>query len=254
MPIANQEKLDKLKSILEMLDTNLSRAEFVESFKNIVNLVLKVEKELAEKNNKTIAELKSIFEELKDNLESTTNSELSRVINELKEFSAKIEKDQKIALDFIKDKVKNLKGKDGYTPVKGKDYFDGKNGKDGSPDTPDQILDKISGLLEIKEIKGLVEALEELKKIREERRIFGGGFNKMAMDIHILDPYTPTGTIDGANCDFVLTKAPNPSSSLKVWRGGALMSLTGDYTLSGKTLTFLIAPAVGEIIKCEHRI
>ena len=76
----------------------------------------------------------------------------------------------------------------------------------------------------------------------------------MAMDYRILDPYTPTGTINGSNTDFILAKAPNPATSLKVYRGGALQSLTEDYTLSSKTITFLIAPVVGEILKVEHRV
>jgi Collagen triple helix repeat (20 copies) len=54
-------------------------------------------------------------------------------------------------------------GKDGYTPIKGKDYFDGKDGnpgKDGGPDTPKQIVQKLESLkdndrLDAKAIKGL---------------------------------------------------------------------------------------------------
>lgn len=53
-------------------------------------------------------------------------------------------------------------GEDGYTPVKGKDYFDGMNGKDGSPDTPDQIIEKVntSSLIIKKErVEGLVDTI-----------------------------------------------------------------------------------------------
>ena len=126
-------------------------------------------------------------------------------------------------------------------------------------DAPERLRDKLESLkggerLNKDAIDGLTEELEGLRKIREERRLFGGGFSKMAMDSRILDPYTPGGTVNGTNTDFTLTKAPNPTASLKVWRGGALQSLTEDYTLSGKTITFLTAPVVGEILKCEHRI
>ena len=34
------------------------------------------------------------------------------------------------------ESLKGEPGKDGYTPVKGKDYFDGKDGKDGAPGQP----------------------------------------------------------------------------------------------------------------------
>ena len=60
--------------------------------------------------------------------------------------------------------------KDGYTPVKGVDFFDGKNGdkgKDGSPDTPKQVKAK---LLE----EGLnYEELSNLPDIEKIARIAG---------------------------------------------------------------------------------
>jgi hypothetical protein len=70
-----------------------------------------------------------------------------------------------------KDGTNGTNGKDGYTPVKDKDYFDGKDGesivgpkgedgKDGSPDTAEQVRDKLESLkeearLDVKAIKGL---------------------------------------------------------------------------------------------------
>lgn len=255
-----EEKLNKLKQILEMMDENISKEDFVKSFENVVQLVLKIEKELNENNKKTTDKLIEAFSGLKGNLESKTNSELSGAISDLKQIADKTFREQEAAMNLIKDKVGKIKeGKDGKD---GKDGvgIPGKDGKDGSPDTPQEIRDKLETLkgkerLSKEAIDGLVEALEELKKIREERRLFGGGgFSKMAMDLRIVDPYIPTGTINGVNTDFTLIKTPNPSGSLKVYRGGALQSLTEDYTLSGVTITFLVAPVVGEIIKVEHRI
>lgn len=55
-------------------------------------------------------------------------------------------------------------GEDGYTPIKGKDYFDGKDGKDGSPDTAKQIVNKLESLnqhLSYSKLKGTPD-LEEL--------------------------------------------------------------------------------------------
>jgi hypothetical protein len=57
--------------------------------------------------------------------------------------------------------------KDGYTPTKGVDYFDGKPGKNGSPDTPKQIKAKL-----LKE--GLnYEELSNLPDIEKIARIAG---------------------------------------------------------------------------------
>jgi hypothetical protein len=80
-----------------------------------------------------------------------------------------------------KDGYIPIKGKDyfdGYTPVKGKDYFDGKDGveipglpgKDGSPDTPDEIVEKLNTLEEVVEssvIKGLPKLEDFLKQIKK---------------------------------------------------------------------------------------
>lgn len=57
-------------------------------------------------------------------------------------------------------------GDDGETPVKGVDYFDG---KDGSPDTKEQVRDKLEELkdserLDISAIKGTESLIEEIAK------------------------------------------------------------------------------------------
>ena len=58
--IEQQEKLNKLKSILEMMDENISKAEFVKSFENVIKQIIEIEKKLIEKiDNKT----KSILDE-----------------------------------------------------------------------------------------------------------------------------------------------------------------------------------------------
>ena len=275
-----EEKLNKLKELLKMVDESITRKEFTDSFANVVKFVMEVKKKNEEEMDQLKAEYAQVIERAKEEITAFNFNEPKEKLNKLmakvedrvsdkldeiakehsdsmdmmakdmdylkgyKDTIANMISEQERGMNFIRDKVRDLKNGDKGEP-----------GKNGSPDTPDQILNKITGLLEIEDIKNLKETLEELKKIREERRIFGGGgFSKIAMDSRILDPYTPTGTIDGVNTDFTLTKIPNPSASLKVWRGGALQSLTEDYTLSGTTLTFLVAPVVGEIIKVEHRI
>lgn len=45
-----------------------------------------------------------------------------------------------------KDYFDGEDGKDGYTPIKGVDYFDGEKGEQGSPDTPEEIRDKLKSL------------------------------------------------------------------------------------------------------------
>ncbi len=65
---------------------------------------------------------------------------------------------------------------------------------------------------------------------------------------------TPVGTIDGSNVTFTLTAAPNPTTSLEVTLNGQEMSVTEDYTLSTDTITMLIAPPTGSLIKSDYRV
>lgn len=75
-------------------------------------------------------------------------------------------KELDIQLNIDKEDFKKKLGvKDGYTPVKGKDYFDG---KDGSPDTPEQIVEKISSLNGDKRLS--YESLKDLPNLSALRR------------------------------------------------------------------------------------
>lgn len=149
-------------------------------------------------------------------------------------------------------------GRDGKTPIKGVDYTDGQNGKDGNEVTPEQVRDKLESLqddqrLSISAIHELEEILDELRKRPVGRG--GGGFSKIAMDSHIIDDETPSGIINGSNTAFILAGDPNPLSSLKVYRNGMRqkVGVGEDYTISGRTITFTIAPVSGEIILCDYR-
>lgn len=61
---------------------------------------------------------------------------------------------------------------------------------------------------------------------------------------------TPSGTINGVNTDFTL--ANNPILVRGIYRGGSRQSETDDYTIITNTITFLIAPQVGENIKADY--
>jgi len=58
---------------------------------------------------------------------------------------------------------------------------------------------------------------------------------------------------NGINKDFTIEKVPNPLTSLKVYRGGARQRITEDYTVSGKTVSFLVAPVAGEVLFYDLR-
>jgi hypothetical protein len=58
------------------------------------------------------------------------------------------------------------------------------------------------------------------------------------------DYVTPTGLVNGSNTVFTLPQAPSPAASLRLYRGWQVLKPGGvDFTLSGATITYTIAPA-----------
>lgn len=98
-------------------------------------------------------------------------------------------------------------GVDGRTPVKGVDYFDGEKGKDGangSPDTPEEVRDKLESLvgderLDKDAIKGLKDMILELVAKNTAFQVVGGAKNATE--------YTDlTSFCDGATKQFYIPK------------------------------------------------
>lgn len=141
-------------------------------------------------------------------------------------------------------------GRDGVDGLNGRDGKDGQNGKDGTEITPEQIRDKLEGLKE----KLSIHAIQDLPKLLEEKESKGRSAfpSLISKRIRFIDDETPSGTIDGVNTVFTLSKDP-AKGSLKVYRGGGRQRVTEDYTLSGRTITFTIPPVTGEIILCDFR-
>ncbi len=128
------------------------------------------------------------------------------------------------------------------------------------PETPESVRDKLESIQEeesklaISAIAHLEEKLKDLEKKVGARVGSVGGFNYGALQLHLVDDESVVGTIDGVNTVFTINNPPSPVSSLKVYRGGARQRITEDYTFSGVTITFLVAPQVGEILLADYRL
>src|SRR3990167_1285793 len=136
-------KLEKLESLLKIASEGLTRKEFETSFQVVMKLILQAEERHQILINKY-----------------------------LEDFSTKI--DSKVArIKYGKDST--VPGPQGERGKDGKDGADGKSivgpaGKDGSPDSKEQVRDKLEELkdgekLSIQAIQDLSEKLEELGKI-----------------------------------------------------------------------------------------
>ena len=61
------------------------------------------------------------------------------------------------------------------------------------------------------------------------------------------------GEIDGVNKTFILSVAPDPAISLFVVLNGAPQTINTDYTFSGLTVSFIVAPPEGSVIRALFR-
>jgi hypothetical protein len=67
--------------------------------------------------------------------------------------------------------------------------------------------------------------------------------SRSANYLNFADDEVPQPTADPKV--FTLQNAPNPASSLKLYLGGLRQSAAGDFTLSGKQITYTQAPEAG---------
>jgi hypothetical protein len=70
------------------------------------------------------------------------------------------------------------------------------------------------------------------------------------------DAEMPGGIVDGANVSFTLASAPNPPSSLAVFRNGILQKAGQDYSLFNNTVQFVpaAAPQPGDTLLAWYRL
>ncbi len=171
-------------------------------------------------------------------------------------------------------------GKDGINGISGKngrDGLDGVDGRNGSPDTAEQIVDKLNTLeevLEYKVLKGvptIKEIVEEMKKLplderldisdiknwnqpakgRLDQRWHGAGGGSLSTNgIPIQE--IPMGAIDGINNVFTLSQIPKANTLLLVRGGVTMFTLTRDYIISNKTISLTLAPPMGVTLVASY--
>ncbi len=242
---ANQEKLAKLREIMKITTEGLTKSEFLSSFKAVINHVLKTEVKLIEKVDLLSRQLKGENNKLSE----STQASLSDLTEELNKDMATALKQQKTSLEFIYDKMRRVKN-----GLNGKNGLDGLDGEDADQVDIDKLIKKVLDEIEVPEVDldKVKEDIEELKE-RPIGKLGGGGFSKIHMESKMIDDETLSGTVNGSNKVFLTTNTPNPPASLKVFRGGARQRITEDYTFTGRTITFIIAPVSGEVILVDYR-
>lgn len=56
----------------------------------------------------------------------------------------------------------------------------------------------------------------------------------------------PSGSINGSNKVFTVANTPDDSANVIVYLNGVVQRITTDYSISGTTITFVTAPALGQ--------
>ena len=265
------DELERITDNLEKLNETKKDHIIVDSINSTNNILKEIKKD-----DTTVTVLKDLIESLKTDKKLTLDGfQIEKIKGDNgkkgdkgdKGDSVKREKGDTIKCDKGDD------GKDGYIPIKGKDYFtnkeikqfktdvtpikdidyfDGKDGKDGiglkgEKGNPPKHEYK-NGLLRFEKPDGNWGKWIDLKELT----ITMGGRTLHRGGANYIDSETPTGTINGVNTSFTLANTP-VDGSLKVYLNGARQKLTDDYTLSGKTINFITAPETGSNLLVDYR-
>lgn len=242
-----ENKLDKLRKILEISSRDTISAKEVEQFLILVLNTIKKEKESFEdislermsKIDVAISKIETKKNELTDFIDSkikNTRTDFTDEINLVKNLLSEI---KKIKSTPGKD-GKSIKGDDGYTPIKGIDYFDGKDGKDGvdgengSPDTAIQIADKLNTLEEIidqKVIKGLSKKITDLSTniAHNIGKIYTGISETRALELIRDNPSSSSGGGTWGSITGTLSDQTDLQSALNAKQNSITTGTTAQY-------------------------
>ena len=241
----NNDQLQHLKELVKLTKEGMTRSEFTKSFKNVVDLIVRVQKQLIEKIDKAL-----------DVLTKKVDAKLAEV------------KDGKDGADGKdgRDGKDGKNGEDGYNGIDGKNGKDGKDGKDGSPDTGDQIIEKINTQSNKKIVKQAIEGVEELEKelvkVREiritgTRSFFGakgiglyiGGAKKLltAQAINLVAGSGVSINYNYANGRNDITISASGTGSF------SLLTATGNVNDTNTAFTFASEPVVVVVNGASYR-
>ena len=261
MPTLESKVNKKILAIFEG-DEAFSKAEFLKAFEDVVKQILRLEKELVDRDNKKMSEMETHFEDTMAMLKKLKAEDFERMKSEMQIMMKDMMKMHEAKMKAMDEKMMEVK--DGMDADEEKVIGEVLNRikfpdpKDPILDTPVELRDKLETLssgekLSIQAIQDLADKLEALdKKIMNIPRGGGNLASLISKRIRFVDDETPSGTVDGANQTFTISRDPE-AGSLKLYRGGARQRVTEDYTLSGRTITITIPPVSGEILLVDYR-
>ena len=146
------------------------------------------------------------------------------------------------------DPGKSIKGDRGPAPIPGKHYYTKSQVEDliaeavkkntpvlGAIEKSEKV--DLSGLASTEELEALKDEIKKLRLRKGGGSSGGGGGGSWIRE-------TPVGTINGSNVTFTITNNV-VSGSETLYLGGIGLTPTTDYSISGRTITYVVAPDTG---------
>lgn len=252
-----EEQLKKIVDIKKMLDDGISKAEFLKSFENVIKVFLDAKKNLTDEHSVAVQSLIKLADKIAD----SNASDFSTFKKELSNVISKALKEQEDGMNFIRDKVRNLK--DGHTPTHEemmaempdtKKMIEEVLAKVPKKDTAEQIVEKINeadGTIERGRIEGLEDEIKSLRK--EIATKSSGGVRR------VYQPYLDdfSALTDGVTKTFYLSREPLKTNTVQIFCTDFPLILrpTTDFTIAGKTLLLtsaVPAPSTGATLIAHY--
>ena len=192
-----EKTLEKVNKLLELVKEDTVTPKDLENFIQGILLFVKNEKEDFQKSSQeqtsyvesVIQYIETKVKEVEKEIKEKVRIEKEKIVAPVLEAENK-NRDAKNTLLEIKKlleevrAIKATKGEDGKDGQDGKDGVDGKDGKDGSPDTGENIVDKINALSLDEENKIDASHIKNLPQVKTEG-IAGAKMLSQLLDVNL---------------------------------------------------------------------
>lgn len=111
-------------------------------------------------------------------------------------------------------------------------------------------LDKIDGL-DLGDPQKNVNAAD-MNQIKNEHNALETTVGGKVAASTFVDNETPTGTVNGSNVTFNLSFTP-VAGSVQLYKNGMRQKITASYSISGSTITMVVAPETGDELYADYR-
>jgi len=253
----DDKKLKQLEDLLKLLQDGVTKEEFVTSFENCVHLITT----FAEKTTSNLKDFKAELTRLGEQLQEDNGADLASLKDQALDLTDALTKDINATLDAQVQKVdRAIAGipevTDGYTPVKGVDYFDGAPGANGSPDTAIEVRDKLETLEGKERLKrSAIDGLDDfLAKIEKDVKAAGSRISPGRSLLQLYVSGAKKGAVQyvnfiagtGVTLAYAYANGRNDITINASGGGGALAVLTATGTVddSNTVFTFVSTPTL----------